>query len=188
MKNCFSRKPGLAKQVAVRINSVGFTLIEILVVLVIVAIIIAVAVLALGNMGQGRREHAAVQELVRVIGAAQQQAILTPAILGLGFHSDGYRFYQYRAAMKRDKAAWIPLHNDVLSNPVAFHDLLIAQLTAVSGYTETTESHASHPIIFFSSGGSVTPFVLTLQGEKITYIVSVQNNGVVKVMQKKHVD
>ena len=162
----------------------GFTLIEILVVLVIIAIIIAVTVISFGDMGRGRREHMAVQQFARVLNAAQQQAILTPAILGLGFHSEGYQFYQYQPPIQSRAGIWKPLQNDVLSNANAFRDLLTARLTNVSDYTETIQSHASHPVIIFGSGGSVTPFVLTLQGEKLLYTISVQNNGVVTVTQR----
>lgn len=162
----------------------GFTLIEILVVLVIVAIVIAITVISFGDMGRGRRERMAVEQLVRVIGAAQQQAILTPAVLGLGFHSEGYQFYQYQFPGKSHPGAWKPLRDDVFSNVTAFHDLFIARLAHVAGFEETTKSHASQPIITFSPGGSVVPFVLTLQGEKLLYTLSVQDNGVATVAHR----
>ncbi len=165
----------LSREGRVRVS--GFTLIEILVVLVIVAIIMAVAVMSLGHMGRGRHERMVVQQFTRVITEAQQQAILTPEVLGLSFHSGGYQFYEYQPPTKLHSASWQSLRDDVLSNVSAFRNLLTAQLTTVSGYTAKIKTQAASPIIIFSPSGSVTPFILNLQGDNRIYSVSVENNG-----------
>ena len=161
-----------------RITAKGFTLIEILIVLVITAIIMAVAAMTLGHMGKGRRERMTVEAFMNVVTVAEQQAILTPSVLGLAFYAEGYQFFQYEAG------AWKPLHDDVLSNQTAFKNLLTANLTFVSGHDEDIKSHAAKPVIIFSPSGFVTPFVLNLQGENHIYMITVQNNGTSTMTEK----
>ncbi|OGT39467.1 MAG: type II secretion system protein GspH [Gammaproteobacteria bacterium RIFCSPHIGHO2_12_FULL_38_14] len=162
----------------------GFTLIEILVVLIIIAIITAVAVMAFGHMGRARRERIVAEQLMRAITIGEQQAILTPSILGLGFDPSGYQFFQYEITLNSHAGVWKPLNNS-LSNPTAFKNLFIARLTFVSGYSAEIKIHASHPIIIFSPGGKVTPFILNLQGENHIYIITVHNNATSTLLEKK---
>ncbi len=159
----------------------GFTLIEILVVLIIVAIITAVAVLAFGHFGRGRREKIIVNQFVRVIGVAQQQAILTPDVLGLGITSNGYHFYQYEISLDTQKGKWEPVRNDVLSHRTAFKKVFDVNVKSISGY-ESSEPKNNDPTILFLPSGFVTPFELALNGASHHFLISVKNNGVVSVI------
>ena len=164
----------------------GFTLIEILVVLVIVAIITAVAVLAFGHFGRSRREKIIVNQLVRVIPVAQQQAILTPLVLGLGINHNGYQFYEYLPATHSHAAKWISLQSDVLSNSKAFHSVFIATVVHIEGYAEKNANSISKPAIVFLPSGSVTPFTLHLNGYRHQFTITVKNNGAVTQVENDH--
>lgn len=161
----------------------GFTLIEILVVLIIVAIITAVAVMAFGHFGRGRREKMVVNQLVRSITVAQQQAILTPEVLGLGISNKGYRYYQLEFSLSQKQDVWKHLQDDALSQPNAFQKIFSAHVKSIaaSEYTELKISDGVKPEIIFSPSGYVTPFVLELQGSSHEFTVTVKNNGVVKI-------
>lgn len=149
----------------------GFTLIEILVVIIIVSIITVVAVLAFGHFGRGRREKLILEQFARVIPIAQEQAILTPVVLGLHIDAQGYHFLQYDILFAGRKDAWKPMRDTVLSNPRAFKNLF---------KIDKTKSIIAKELLFLPSG-FVTPFVLTLKGASHTYTMSVKNNGAVDI-------
>jgi len=158
----------------------AFTLIEILVVLIIVAIITSVAVLAFGNFGRGRREKIIVNQFVRTIIVAEQQAILTPAVLGLGITNRGYHFFQYEISSTTKKGHWQPLRDDVLSNAEAFQNVFDANIKSISSAESKNINDKKLEILFLPTG-FVTPFVLELKAKDHTFVVMMKNNGVVKV-------
>lgn len=159
----------------------GFTLIEVLVVLIIVAIITAVAVMAFGQFDRGRREKMIANQFVRVIAVAQQQAILTPAVLGLGITVKGYQFYQFVLSTQSKKGEWKSLGDDALSNSHAFQRVFQADIKSISASDNSESKHASDPSILFLPSGFVTPFVLELNGAKNHFVIVVKNNGVASV-------
>jgi type II secretion system protein H len=162
----------------------GFTLIEVLVVLIIVAIITAVAVIAFGHFGRGLRERIVVEQFERVITVAQQQAILTPAVLGLGISAKGYRFYRY-TRNAAGKPTWQSM-NDVLSKPIAFHHLFSLHVKIIGAYDNAKQTRESQPAILFLPSGFVTPFELDLIGSVNDFSLTVQNNGVIHKVITAH--
>jgi general secretion pathway protein H len=155
----------------------AFTLIEVLVILIIVSIITAVAVLAFGQFGRGRREKIIVQQFTRTITAAQQQAILTPMVLGLTITSNGYQFYQFHTPLKKP-SEWLPLKNDVLSNPQAFRSIFEVNVKSIATFSLSQQDKKT-PAILFLSSGYVTPFTLELKSGASVFQIVVKNNGVV---------
>jgi general secretion pathway protein H len=165
--------------IGMRTSKAGFTLIEVLVVLIIVAIITAVSVIAFGHFGRGRREKIIAQQFVRTIVVAQQQAILTPDVLGLGITPRGYRFYQYTISSETQSPEWIPLSTTVLSNPDAFKNVFQADVKIISGFDEKNNvQEPQRPQILFLPSGFVTPFMLELKGKSQHFLIDVKNNGV----------
>lgn len=163
----------------------GFTLIEVLVVLIIVAIITAVAVLAFGHFGRGRREEIIANQFVRVISLAQQQAILTPMVLGLGISPSGYQFYEYQPPINSNPAQWRLLPGHVLSNPAAFRSVFAVSVKSIASYPAKIKSDSAKPAILFLPSGYVTPFVVELQGALNQIIINVKNNGVVSMSMSR---
>lgn len=156
----------------------AFTLIEVLVVLIIVSIITAVAVLAFGQFGRGRREKIIIQQFTRTITAAQQQAILTPMVLGLAITPNGYQFYQFHSSLKKPPE-WLPLKNDVLSNANAFRSVFDVNVKSIATFS-LSKQNKKMPAILFLPSGYVTPFTLELKGGASVFNIAVKNNGQVK--------
>lgn len=159
----------------------AFTLIEVLVVLIIIAIITAVSVLVFGQFGRGRREKMIVQQFARTIRVAQQQAILTPVVLGLGVSATGYQFYQYELPQvaPATTSEWHPLQNDALSKPRAFKSVFHTTVKSIATYAGVPNGHDVNPAILFLPSGYVTPFVIELSGDKRSFTITVTNNGTV---------
>jgi general secretion pathway protein H len=159
----------------------AFTLIEILVVLVIVAIILTVAIMAFGDFGQSRKQHLAVLQLEQTMLAAQAQAILQPAVLGLAFSKTGYTYSRYWLNPKTHKPEWIALHNDVFSQPHAFPTATSIKLSHVKSITKA----ANTPLIDFLPNGTITRFNVTIAfADKRIFNVSSDGAGGVNVKQE----
>ena len=162
----------------------GFTLIEILIVLVIVAVVTVAATLNFSNVNQARRNQIAIQQFRRVIIAAQQQAILQPAILGLQFTSRGYQFFNYQEGLNDQPGKWVALKSDVLSDDHAFSRGDVIKVVR-RGYHQTdlmSDDVKSH--IVFLPSGYVTPFQLTLSSGKMIVSLDIASNGVVSLHEE----
>lgn len=159
----------------------GFTLIEVLIVLVIVAIITAVAVIAFGQFGRSRREKIIAEQFVQTITVAQQQAILTPEILGLGISASGYQFYQFEVSSDEKSGGWVTLGNDVLSRATGFKNVFNVDVKSIPTFSPALNNNSAKPAIVFLSSGFVTPFVLELTGDAHVYTITVKNNGVTQM-------
>ena len=133
--------------------------------------------IAFGQFGRGRRERVIAEQFVRVIKVAQQQAILTPEILGLGITAKGYRFYQYEILLASKSAQWKPLRDDALSNLNAFKNVFNPNVKSIAAFDLKNKADANPHILFLPSG-FVTPFVLELKGSAHTFVITVKNNGV----------
>lgn len=155
----------------------AFTLIEVLVVLIIVAIITAIAVLAFGQFGRGRREKIIMQQFTRTITAAQQQAILTPMVLGLTITANGYQFYQFHTSLKKP-SEWKALKNDVLSNSRAFRSVFDVSVKSIATFSLSQQDKKT-PVILFLPSGYVTPFTLELKSGSSVFKIAVKNNGAI---------
>ena len=158
----------------------GFTLIEVLIVLVIVAIITAVAVMAFGHFGQTRREKMILEQFSATIGAAQEQAIFTPIAMGLAITADGYRYYDYQPG-DNGKAVWAPVGGFALTHVRVFKHVFDVHVKAIAAFDA---SSGGKPSILFLPSGYVTPFVITFDGARHSYVISVKNNG--EVMMETH--
>ena len=142
----------------------AFTLIELLVVLVIIAIILTVAVMAFGDFGKSRKQHLSILQLEQTVKAAQTQAILQPAVLGLTFTPGGYQYYRFWYDPKTHKYSWINLQDDVLSQPNAFTPGTVITVNHIK--TKKHKHHLRvkgiHPLIYFLPNGTITPFKATI--------------------------
>lgn len=87
-------------------NNLGFTLIEILIVLVIIGITFGFALISFGDFGEGRRVLFAAEQLVNTLQLAQQQAILETSTLGLRINNESYQILQLQ-----NNSQWKPISN-----------------------------------------------------------------------------
>jgi hypothetical protein len=112
---------------------------------------------------------------------AQQQAILTPEILGLGISASGYQFYQFEVSPDEKSGGWVTLGNDVLSRPTGFKNVFRVDVKSIPTFSPSLKSNSTKPAIVFLSSGFVTPFVLELTGDAHVYTITVKNNGVAQM-------
>ena len=79
---------------APRRAGLGFTLVEILVVITIVGIVLSVAVLSLGVLGDDREMDTELRRYVSLVELARDEAMLQGREYGLEFLVQGYRFVE----------------------------------------------------------------------------------------------
>ena len=89
-------------------RSLGFTLVEILVVIVIIGIVTVGAMLSMSFLGSDRQMGAEADRLAALINYAEEQANLQTRELGLYCTSSGYRFLTFDARSN----LWVPVTGD----------------------------------------------------------------------------
>jgi len=154
----------------------GFTLIEILIVMLIISIVSGVAILSITHNQQKQLEQTA-KKLARLITLADDEAMLKPATLGLGFSQTGYQFFHYEPSENEEDNHWKPLEDrhfglQALPANVQIRILIEDHEMPLNG----------QPQIIISESGDITPFVLLIgkSGENPAYQVLSTAEGEVK--------
>lgn len=129
----------------------GFTLIEIMVVLLIVAITIGMVGINL-QRGDNNRVQEEADRIVILLQAAREEAILQGQVFAVQFDQGGYRFLRLNNKGKLDLIE----RDDVLS-PRTLQDGVTLSFT-LDGAAADTEAG-----LVFDPSGSFMPFVLTLR-------------------------
>lgn len=161
----------------------AFTLLELLIVLVIVGIIIAFASLSVSGWGSARQARETSQSLLQLFQAAQNQAILKPALLGAAISRDGVTLYRYDS---EPEASWHPLSRQsglkALTLPEDVTFLLIQNNRTLD--TQKPAAQTS-PQILFSPTGDLTPFVLFIgEGDALAHSrIDGQLNGMLRLRE-----
>ncbi len=164
----------------------GFTLIEILVVLVIMSILATVAVLAIGDTARTSKIESIAERLSLVIPAAEQQAILQPAQIGLAFNDQGLGFYQYKINADTQEGYWQVLGGDNVFKFIDIPKYVIVKI-ALQQYADvdlTAYDAKIKPDILLLSSGDISAFTMTLslKGEEHPrYIITGQQNGKIEL-------
>lgn len=158
-------------------QSLGYTLIEILIVLFIMSIVASVALLSIGR--NSHRELASfTNDFTQLLTLAEEQAMLQPAVLGLALNNNSFQFVSYDALKKEKQIAWIPLQDTLLGKHQIPSDI---QLTVeVNGHPVSFLPTAkNNPQIFISTNGDVTPFTIYVSkaGEKPRYVITGDADG-----------
>lgn len=91
-----------------RVRSLGFTLLEILVVMVIIGIIAAMATLSIGVATSQKGTEKEIERIQDLLALASEEAVLQGREFGLTFYTKGYVFSTYDPA----DGHWKPLGND----------------------------------------------------------------------------
>lgn len=78
-----------------RAAQVGFTLVEILVVVTIISIVLAVGLLSLSNVGDSRALHTEALRIAALIQVSQDEATMQGREFGIEVMTAGYRFVEY---------------------------------------------------------------------------------------------
>jgi len=141
----------------------GFTLLEIMVVVVLIAISATFAVISLDRDVDGIAELEA-RRFARLIAHARDESILSgrPFAVQVDPLAGSYVFFQYR-----DK--WRELENDDVFRRRRFPEDLKIEF-------EIHNSAESSGLLVIEGLGEITPFILTVRGDKRLYRVSVDRS------------
>lgn len=145
--------------------NLGFTMIEILVVMVVVGLLAALAITNLGGGSEQRKLTSQVRELYVLMQTASDQAILNNQELGLSITEEGYRFMVFNELEERWQG-----QGERLFQERAFPPLVSVTLFADDDLPKmVSDEAAEQPDIVFYSSGETTPFELEFmlaQGEE----------------------
>jgi len=132
-------------------KSIGFNLIELLVVVFIIGIVSSVIFLRNSNHNTFKQSQEVAEQLVMQIKNIREQSISQLKTLSLMINKNNYIFYQYNERNKKD---------DVLKkyNVPAGIQLKVA---------------ADEAIIIFSPDGEVTPFRITIYNKSTTRLLQI---------------
>ncbi len=106
-------------------RALGFTLIEILVVLVIVGIIVAAALLSLGTLGDDRNLQTEARRLTTLLQMATDDATIQGRDFGIEVMSAGYRFVEHDPLLNQ----WFEVTDDDLMRERKLEDGTEFELT-----------------------------------------------------------
>lgn len=154
--------------------NLGFTLIEILVVLCIISIVTGIAMVTV-SFNKHRQLENFTQQLTQTLLLAQEQAMLMPGSIGVDIESPAVQFSLFTPALDQQPEQWLPIPAGPLAKPLPLTDIeLRLDLLAV-------RNKASHngPAIVISSNGDLTPFSLWISspGENPRYVIEGAADG-----------
>lgn len=133
----------------------GYTLIEVLIVVFIISIVTSVALLSIGH-NENKKLETFANELRQVVLLAEEQAMLQPNVLGIAFSDHAIQLVRYEAS-KENK--WIPLDDQVLGK----HQIPANINVTVNVQRLSPQHHELNPLtpqIIISSSGDITPFTI----------------------------
>lgn len=158
-----------------RARQIGFTLLEILVVLIIVGLLASLAVFTMGGSSQQRELTNEVRDLYLLMQTASEQAVVNNLELGLLLEPDSYQFVAYQDQTGDWKA----------SGERLFRERTLPEWLVVTKFIEsdvprlaTAEDELRPDVVFFSSG-ETTPFELEFTiGKNADYMHVLASDGV----------
>src|SRR3989338_11711053 len=159
-----------------KLKSLGFTLLEILIVVLIIGIVISFAIILLEHFFKERKVENVAREFSILLPISSQQAILQPAIIGLKINSKKYQFYLYVINIKNHTGKWKLITNDPILKPHLLPD----------NVKINPNSNKKEPQIVFLPSGDNTPFIITFsnEGKAPFYKVRGNSQGDFKLIKK----
>jgi len=158
--------------------TIGFTLLELLIVLVIMGVVIAAVTLSIENSHHGQRARSATNILRARMVFAEQQAIVQATTIGLAISQQGYQFYRLTDQLKSITSTWEAIKQEQV---LKFHswegDFDISLSLPQQPNALVPNNLPDQPMIVFTPSGSVTPFTLRLNG----FMIIAKRNGEITV-------
>ncbi len=154
--------------------NLGFTLIEILVVLCIISIVTGVALVTI-SFNKHRALENFTRQLTQTILLAEERAMLLPASIGIRIEPDAVQFFMYQPALGEQPEQWVPISDGPLAKPLPLTDIELQ-----FEQEDTRKKVADNaPAIVISSNGDLTPFKLWVAspGENPRYVVEGAADG-----------
>ena len=137
---------------------IGFTLLELMVVVVIIGLLAGVALLSVGVLGSDQELKREALRLKSVIELLQEEALMQGRDYGLNIHSRGYEFYIF----DYDQYHWVESGDTDLLRPHELDESLNLELN-LEGRDIVLEPlqdgiEDPEPQVLVLSGGEMTPF------------------------------
>ena len=139
--------------IAIARKQLGYTLIEILIVLFIISIVTSIALLSIGR-NDNKRLASFADELTETISLAEEQALLESTVLGLSISEQRLQFNALSDTNGNQR--WLPLQTKTLKQ---FHVPTGVQLSVEINNAIKPISH-NDPQIIISASGELTPFTI----------------------------
>lgn len=161
----------------------GYTLIEILVVLFIMSIVTTVALLSI-NQNENRQIATFANELSQMVMLAEEQAMLQPQVLGLSIANHHLQFTGFEAEKNGKPSHWVALDDTALGKRAIPGGIDIHVETGNKQTAQTDAANVS-PQIIISTNGDVTPFTIYVgkKGKKPLYAITGDADGHVTTRQ-----
>lgn len=156
---------------------VGFTLIEVLIVIFIISIVTSVALLSIGH-NENKKIETFTNELTQVVSLAEEQAMLQPVILGIAFQENSFQFLRYEHDKDEKESRWIPLNDNVLGKHEIPQGVNVEVKVQHVNMAEVKEK-INVPQIIFSTNGDITPFTIRVgkKGKKPRHAIIGEADG-----------
>ncbi|EKD54043.1 MAG: hypothetical protein ACD_60C00128G0019 [uncultured bacterium] len=132
----------------------GFTLIELLIVMLIISIVAGIATLTLGS-NQHKQYEKLAAEFINKIELAEEEAMLRPATLAVGFTSHAFYFYIDQQDPKTLKHTW-----QLMKEPALATRNIPSNVEITLKINDKTIEPNGQPAIIISSSLDLTPFVI----------------------------
>lgn len=146
-------------------DDVGFTLIEILIVLVIMAVLAGAVSVSVVGADRTIKLKDLAENISLVIPLGQEQAILQPTQIGMVFSDHDYSFYKYVPSdSDPTQGDWQPIHGEPGFDSKTFSTSFKLKITTPENQTEVIATHDTliRPQIIMYSSGDITAFKMTL--------------------------
>lgn len=164
-------------------HNIGYTLIEILIVLFIVSIVTSVALISISH-NENKYLESFANDMTQLMTLAEEQAILQPAILGLSLNEQSFQFLSWQPMVNKDKKEekknnWAPLEDNILSNHMIPNNIQVQVRTGDKSSKSEEETKTDHPQIIISTNGDITPFTIYIgkKGQKPRYAITGDADG-----------
>jgi general secretion pathway protein H len=147
-----------------RARRLGFTLIEMLVVVAIIAVFIGAALLSIDISGQDRQSEQEVVRLKSLLELLREESLLQGLDYGVHFNRGGYQFYYYDYQQRE----WLLPLDDGLLAERRIPELLEMSVTVddrslvLEAAPDLDDGETAVPQVFVLSSGEMTPFTVDL--------------------------
>jgi general secretion pathway protein H len=169
------------------VESAGFTLIEIMVVVVIVGVVAALMVLSFTLTGRDRELEKESDRLFALFNYAREQAELQTREYGVLFQDDGYEFLTYDVR----RAIWRSVPDDEALVARRLPDGLGVKLMVEARpvvLTRPKDAKDKTPQVMIFSNGDLTSFAATLEREGGLRSVTVTEDDTGQVIEQPMVE
>ncbi len=179
---------GICSRERSRPAQLGFTLLELLVVVAIIGILAGAVVLSLGSLGNDRQVEQETNRLRSLLSLLHEESLMQSRDYGVMFTATGYRFYIY----DYQKLGWVDPIDDRLLQLYHLRPQLNMALVLDGRDVELLRDFDAQdvdkpdPQVMLLSSGEITPFTLDVarEGREGAFVLTGELDGTFTVDQK----